>query len=200
MFIKKKLLILIILMLFQTSCMVTYYRSKKSTNIDSNSKIAVMAGMFDYSTINFAEYLTEEFHKQTKFSVISQNRFKKSNKYYPVRVKGPYSSSFFEIEDDYTLTDKQKILKYARSVKSDYVYVIWVPVVYSVNNNVHECSAIGQMFNTQTGEEIGYGKYPMFWFKGSYIGWGAARTQEEALKRGAAAAVKDISTKMGMTK
>ncbi|MDA3901290.1 MAG: hypothetical protein PF637_12325 [Spirochaetes bacterium] len=193
-------LILLVQVLFQTSCVNTYYHAKKNIYPNQQTKVVVIAGMFDKSTTNFAELLTQEFEKKTKFSMIPQKSLKRSNKYYPIRIKGPFSSSFYEIEDDYTLTDKESVLMYARSVKADYVYVVWVPVVYAAGGSIGECSVIGQMFDVRTGEEIGNGKYSMYWFTGTYIGSGAARTHEEALKQGAGFAVREIAEKMKVAK
>ncbi|HRX16647.1 MAG TPA: hypothetical protein P5123_10050, partial [Spirochaetota bacterium] len=79
-------------------------------------------------------------------------------------------------------------------------YVVWIPLSLEDRGSVYQHDIIGQMFDVRTGEEVGQGKYSVNWFEGAYIGWGAARTREEALKQGAGFAVKEITEKMGMNK
>ncbi|MDA3901288.1 MAG: hypothetical protein PF637_12315 [Spirochaetes bacterium] len=198
---KKIAVIILTMVLFlQTSCIPTYYSVKTNVLPAPNTKLVVVTGMFDDSTTDFAELLTQEFQRKTRFSVIPQKLLKRNNKHYPIKIKGPFTSSFFKIREDYRLTDKEKVLKYARSVQSDFVYVVWIPVSNLYKGSAHEFRIIGQMLDVKTGREVGRGKYDVHWFTGAYIGWGAARTHDEALKQGATFAVKEIAEKMKMVK
>jgi hypothetical protein len=76
---------------------------------------------------------------------------------YPTNIQGPYKSSYFEIEVDYTKTDMKKIRSIQQQLGVDYLYVLWTPSATVYNEKIHSLNVVAQLF--EHGKEVGNGRF-----------------------------------------
>src|SRR5574340_928811 len=120
--------------------------------------IAVISGLDSEANVIMAARMTEAFRKNTRFQVMPHKQAAQAIPNYPVKIKGPYTSAYFDIEADYGNTDKKKIRDIQQKLGVDYLYVIWTPTATVVQGSIHQLHVIAQMFDA-SGKEIGNGKY-----------------------------------------
>lgn len=124
--------------------------------------IAVIPGINDEMNLAIASLMTESLQKQSRYQVLSQQQIAKALGSYPQNVKGPYKSAFFEINVDWAHTDTQKLAAIQRTLKVDYLYVLWAPSAVNYNNSkVAQIHVVAQMFEYPDLKEIGQGHYPL---------------------------------------
>lgn len=130
--------------------------------VDANFKvkgktIAVVAGLDNEPNIATARNMAESLKKKTRFQVVPHSQVKQSLPNYPSNIQGPYKSSYFEIEVDYTKTDMKKIRSIQQQLGVDYLYVVWTPSATVYNEKIHSLNAVAQLF--ENGREVGNGRF-----------------------------------------
>ncbi|MDH4162320.1 MAG: hypothetical protein OEW15_06465 [Nitrospirota bacterium] len=134
------------------SLIETDYRPK-------GKSIAVIAGLDSEANVVMAQRMTEALRKNTRFQVMPHKQAAQAIPNYPVKIKGPYSSAYLEIEEDYNNTDKKKIKDIQQKVGADYLYVVWTPTATVTQGTIHQLHVIAQMFEGPGAKEVGHGKY-----------------------------------------
>ncbi|MHB8843824.1 MAG: hypothetical protein ACYC7L_03670 [Nitrospirota bacterium] len=119
--------------------------------------IAVVAGLDNEPNIATARNMAESLKRNTRFQVVPASQVKQSLPGYPSNIQGPYKSSYFEIEVDYTKTDMKKIRSIQQQLGVDYLYVIWTPSATVYNEKIHSLNAVAQLF--EKGREVGNGRF-----------------------------------------
>jgi hypothetical protein len=138
---------------FDTFSLVeTDYRPKGKT-------LAVVAGLDSEANVAVVQRMAEALRKNTRFQVMSHKQVAQSVPNYPFRIKGPYSSAYFSVEEDYSNTDKKKIKDIQQRLGVDYLYVIWTPTATVTQGTIHQLHIIAQMFEGPAAKEVGHGKF-----------------------------------------
>lgn len=138
---------------FETfSLLETDYRPKGKT-------MAVIAGLDTESNVVLAQRMTDALKKNTRFQMMPHKQAAQAIPNYPVKIKGPYSSAYLEIEEDYSRTDRKKIRDIQQKLGVDFLYVIWTPTATEMQGSIQQLHIIGQMFEGSSGKELGHGKY-----------------------------------------
>lgn len=121
--------------------------------------IAVLAGLNSESNVILAQRMSEALRKNTRFQVMPHKQAAAAVPNYPATIRGPYTSAYFQIEDDYANTDKKKIRDIQQKLGVDYLYVLWTPTATSDGSGrIQQLHIIAQMFES-SGKEVGNGKY-----------------------------------------
>jgi|GEM_PF-392519 len=198
---KSYVIVLSIVSLFLTSCYTTFTVTKDNLQAKKSSKIAVIAGNNLESNLSMAILVTEELKKLSKFKVLSQREIKNALRAYPVRIQGPWSRAYFEIDEDFKRTDIEKIKAIQKRLGVDYLFVLWMPVSIqnqvisggSVYDDTATVCSICQMFKFPGAEEIGKGNFTMRSIKG-YSG----ATKKDIMDYFSNKIASDISEEMNM--
>lgn len=161
--------------------------------IDDNFKpkgrsIAVLAGLPEDANLAVAALVTDELRKQSRYRVVSQAQIAEAVKPYPQLVKGPYRSAYFEIDVDWSLTDKQKLAAMQRSLGVDYLYVMWAPTAVSSGGKGSSLHVIAQLFGFPGAKEIGHGAFQLY----------IQKDDATHLKQGAEKVARQLAEKTGM--
>lgn len=119
--------------------------------------LAVIAGLDNDANMLTAQYMTESLKKNTRYQVMSQKQVGQAIAGYPDDIQGPYKSSYFEIEVDYSKTDMKKIRAIQQKLGVDYLYVLWTPSATVYNEKIHSLNVISQMF--ESGKEVANGRF-----------------------------------------
>lgn len=130
--------------------------------VDANFKakgktIAVVAGLDNEPNIMTARNMAESLKKNTRFQVMPHSQVKQALPNYPTSIQGPYRSSYFEIDVDYTMTDMKKIRSIQQQLGVDYLYVLWTPSATVYNEKIHSLNVVAQLF--EKGKEVGNGRF-----------------------------------------
>jgi hypothetical protein len=121
--------------------------------------IAVLAGVPEEDNAAIAALVADELRKQSRYQVMSQAQIARALKPYPQLIKGPYRSAYFEVDVDWSLTDKQKLAAMQRSLGVDYVYVIWAPTATSSGGKSTNLHLVAQLFEFPGAKEVGHGAF-----------------------------------------
>ncbi len=162
--------------------------------LDGNFKpkgrsIAVLAGVPEDASVAIAALVADELRKQSRYRVMSQAQIAEALKPYPQLIKGPYRSAYFEIDVDWSLTDKQKLAAMQRSLGVDYLYVMWAPTAItsgsSKNTSLH---VVAQLFEFPGAKEVGQGAFQLY----------IQKDDATNLKQGAERVARQLAEKTGM--
>ncbi len=119
--------------------------------------MAVIAGLDNDANIAMAKAMSEALNRRTRFKVMPQKQVASTLHGYPSDIQGPWKSTYFEIEVDYTKTDVKKIKSIQQQLGVDYLYVLWTPSETVYNEKIHSLNVISQMF--ESGKEVGNGRF-----------------------------------------
>ncbi len=162
--------------------------------LDGNFKpkgrsIAVLAGVPEEANLAVAALVTEELRKQSRYRVMSQAQIAEAVKPYPQLIKGPYRSAYFEVDVDWSLTDKQKLAAMQRSLGVDYLYVMWAPTAVSWGSNKGaNLHLVAQLFEFPGAKEVGQGAFLLY----------ISKDDTTSLKQGAEKVARQLAEKTGM--
>jgi hypothetical protein len=137
-------------------CISTYNPVDANFRVKGKT-IAVVAGLDNEPNIMIARSMAESLKMNTRFQVMPASQVKQSLPNYPTGIQGPYKSSYFEIEVDYTKTDMKKIRSIQQQLGVDYLYVVWTPSATVYNEKIHSLNAVAQLF--ENGKEVGNGRF-----------------------------------------
>ena len=121
---KSILFIMIVLLCCLFSCITLYQVTNKDYQV-KGKRLVVISGIDNKANLVFAHHLTEAFKEKTEFRVISQKQVFRRIKGYPRKIKGPYTSAYLEIKENYSKTDIGTLKRYNRKLRADYMYVVW---------------------------------------------------------------------------
>jgi len=153
--------------------------------------IAVLAGLPEGGSAAIAALVADELRKQSRYQVLSQAQIAQALKPYPQAIKGPYRSAYFEIDVDWSLTDKQKLAAIQRALGADYLYVMWAPTAVSWGSDkAANLQLVGQFFAFPGGKEIGHGVFQLH----------LRKDDAKYVKQGAEEVARQIAEKTGMLK
>ena len=128
------------------------------------TKLAVVAGLTNPSSLLIARALSDELRKASLFQVLPEKQVVQAIPSYPQLVKGPYKSAYFEIDVDYGNTDLARVKEFQRQLGVDYVYVLWAPATVSqggatwFSKNYPVTHIVAQLFESP-GKEVGRSRY-----------------------------------------
>lgn len=122
--------------------------------------LAVVAGLKRDINVFTAECMSQALNKNSSFIVMPPGQVAKSIPGYPLNIKGPYTAAYFDIEEDYSKTDGEKIREIQKRLRVDYLYVIWVPTGSTLEKKIVFVDMIGQLFEGPQSREVGRG---VFW-------------------------------------
>jgi|GEM_PF-2502076 len=168
--------------------------------IVEGKKCAVISG--DTNTLEqiYAYTLTKALSESSTLSLITQEDVKKKFSDYPVKIKGPFGPSYFEVETDYTKTDVQRLAEIQKKLKTDYLIVVWTPSPVKRNSRVLITGVI-QMFYFPEAREIARGTFNTSYNDANFI------KEDDIMKNivqsfndSSKAVAKDLSTRLGITK
>lgn len=132
---------------------------------NNGKKLAVIAGLTNPGSLQAAQALSEAVEQASRFQVLPQKKVAQAIPNYPQLIKGPYTSAYFEIDEDYTKTDLGRVSEIQKHLGVDYLYILWAPTsvqsggksLFSKNHPlVH---VVAQVFEFPGAKEIGRGKY-----------------------------------------
>ena len=129
------------------------------------TKLAVIAGLTNPSSLQAAHDLADELGKTSQFQIAPQTQVAQAVPNYPQLIKGPYNSAYFEIDVDYAKTDLAQVRQLQKHLGTDYLYVLWAPSVTSNGQksfffkNYSYMQVIAQLFEFPGGKEVGHGTY-----------------------------------------
>jgi hypothetical protein len=128
-------------------------------------KLAVIAGLTNASSQEAAQAFAGELSTASQFQVMPQKQVAQSIPNYPQLIRGPYNSSYFEIDVNYTRTDLYLVKQLQKNLGTDYVYVLWAPTVTTngqkslFSKNYSMMTVIAQLYEFPDGKEVGHGTY-----------------------------------------
>jgi hypothetical protein len=128
-------------------------------------KLAVIAGLTNPSSLQAAQALADEVGKASQFQVMPPPHIAQAIPNYPQLIKGPYTSAYFEIDEDYDKTDVGRVKEIQKHLGTDYLYVLWAPTSVQSGGkglffkNYPVMHVVAQVFEFPGGREIGHGKY-----------------------------------------
>lgn len=155
---RKMTILLLAGQLFLSGCLQTYFSMINNKYVFKSRRIAVISGLDNEMSVFLAAELSKELAAKTTFNVMSADEIGKSVPGYPVKIRGPYTSAFFSIDDDYSKTDIIRIEKIKSKLDVDYLYILWAPIVVqkSVNIQIH---IITQLFEFPSFSEVAHARY-----------------------------------------
>ncbi len=183
---------------FLSSCISTFSVVDREP-VAKGKKLAVISGLNKPENLMYAAFLTQSLKKYTMFQVMPQEEVKARVPAYPFRIRGPYLS-YIGLDADYSRTNIKKIQEIQKKLGADYLYVIWAPSSYTVNNGVIVLCTVGQMFSFPGGKEIGRGDYSLSWAKPGAFVIGPKKSPEETMLYFSELSAKEIAEKLNMTK
>ena len=127
--------------------------------------LAVISGLTNAGSLTVAQALGDELGKASRFQVLSQKQIAQAIANYPLLVKGPYKSAYFEIDVDYGKTDMARVKELQQHLRVDYLYVLWAPATVSRGNSslfskpYLVTQIVAQLFESPDGKEVGRSQY-----------------------------------------
>ena len=119
--------------------------------------LAVIAGLDNEPNLAVAQAMSESLRKNTHFQVMPYKQAAQAVTGYPGKIQGPYKTSYFELQVDYTRTDLKRIKAIQQQLGVDYLYVLWSPTETVYNDKIHSLNIVSQMFSA--GKEVGSGRF-----------------------------------------
>jgi hypothetical protein len=132
---------------------------------NNGKKLAVIAGLTNPSSLQAAQALADEVGKASRFQVLPQTHVARAIPNYPQLIKGPYTSAYFEIDEDYARTDMDRVSAIQKHLGVDYLYILWAPTSVQSGakglffKNYPSVHVVAQVFEFPGAKEIGRGKY-----------------------------------------
>ncbi len=121
--------------------------------------IAVISGLDSKGNVAVAQEMSDALRKNTRLHVMPHKQASQAIANYPIKIKGPYSYAFLEIEEDYAASDTKKIREIQKKLGVDYLYVIWTPTATTDGSGkMQQFHMIAQLFDN-AGKEVGNGKF-----------------------------------------
>jgi hypothetical protein len=118
--------------------------------------IAVLAGLDNELTVQFAAYVSDSLKERSNFRVVPQREIARTLPSYPSDIRGPYTSAYFSVREDYENTDVGKLKEISRRLGADYLYVLWVPTSYtSDRGKIYNVLQVAQLYEFPEGTEVG---------------------------------------------
>jgi hypothetical protein len=195
-------LIAALVLLLAAGCFSTFTLNDSGYRPRGRS-LAVVAGLDNEASASVARGMTEAFRKHTRFQVLSQGQVAQAVPGYPQKIKGPYTSAYFQIEADYGNTDRRKVRELQHRIGADYLYVVWAPTATVTQGTIHQLHIIAQLFEGPDAKEVGGG---MFNATAGRVGGCCLvpaptdRDRGDAVKDSADYVVREIGEKLGMLK
>jgi hypothetical protein len=131
----------------------------------NGKKLAVIPGLTNPSSLLAAQAFADEVGKASRFQVLPQKHVAQAIPNYPQLIKGPYTSAYFEIDEDYAKTDVARVREIQKHLGADYLYILWAPTNVQSGGkglffkNYPVVHVVAQVFEFPGGKEIGRGKY-----------------------------------------
>jgi len=163
-------------------------------------KCAVIAGDSNALEQIYAYSLTESFHSASDIPMLTQEQVKEKYPDYPLKIKGPFGLTYFNVEIDYAKTDISRIAEIQKKLKTDYILVVWLPSSIKTNSMV-KISGVIQMFSFPDAREVAHGS-----FNTSYTDNGALKKEDlfneiiRSFKRSSDSVAKDLASRLGISK
>lgn len=165
--------------------------------------LAVVSGLNHDTNYFIAQSMTQSLKKQSKFKVMPQKKIAKAWRNYPVNIKGPYNSAYFDIDINYSNTDIKKLREIQKKLGVDYLYVMWAPTGSTINNSVNEINIIAQLYEFPGGKEVANGRFNSVSYSNSSCLVAKKPTAEEdaeGIRRTTDMVAKLMAEKTGMLK
>jgi hypothetical protein len=151
-------IIVLSLVLFTSGCFSTF--NLVDRNFSPKGKtLAVISGLNNDPNLLAAQHMTDALKKNSRFQVMSQKQVAQSVANYPQNIKGPYKSSYFQIDTDYSSTDIKKVRQIQQQLGVDYLYVMWTPSATITNDRFYTYNIVAQLFEGPSSKEVGNGKF-----------------------------------------
>jgi hypothetical protein len=147
---------LLLLTVMLSACVTTF----TPVNGDGKFKgktLAVIAGLDNEANLAVAQAMSESLRKNTRFQVMPHKQVAQTVSGYPVKIQGPYKTTYFELQTDHSRTDLKKIKAIQQQLGVDYLYVLWSPTETVYNDKIHSLNIVTQMFSA--GKEVGNGRF-----------------------------------------
>jgi hypothetical protein len=149
---------LLILAAFALSACSTF--SPISDNFQAKGKtLAVISGLESGENIQLAQYMTVALAENSRFQLVPQKRIAAIIRDYPFDIQGPYKAAYFDIEEDFSRTDIEKIKSIQKNLGVDYLYVLWAPSSTTYNSRANAIHVVAQLFEFPGGKEVGRGRF-----------------------------------------
>ena len=158
----KKYTLLLLLLVFSfmiISCGPRFTTLTNDIHAKQGSTIAVLSGLDNLANLQLANYVSQTLQQESSFHVLSQKNIASKIKGYPLDIQGPYSTSYFTIEKDFSQTDHKKLNQIQKKLGVDYLFVLWIPVTKTHNNKCCMIQAITQLYKFPGGQELGRGEF-----------------------------------------
>lgn len=132
---------------------------------NNGNKLAVIAGLTNPSSLQAAQALAGEVERASRFQVLPEKQVVRAIPNYPQLIKGPYSSAYFEIDEDFSKTDVSRVSEIQKQLGVDYLYILWAPTNVQSGGkglffkNYPLVHVVVQVFEFPGAKEIGRGKY-----------------------------------------
>lgn len=164
--------------------------------------LAVVAGLKRDINVFMSECMSQALQKNSTFTVTPPAEVAKTLPGYPMNIKGPYRSAYFEIEKDYSKTDREKIREIQNRLQVDYLYVIWVPTSSTLERKIVFVDMISQLFAGPQSNEIGRGAFWSSTGRSTCFLAPSPKPEdiEKSLRAACEEAAKDIAEATGITK
>ena len=131
----------------------------------NGKKLAVVPGLTNPSSLQAAQAFADEVGRASRYQVLSQKQVAQAIPNYPQLIRGPYTSAYFEIDEDYGKTDVGRVRDIQKHLGVDYLYILWAPTSIQSGGkglffkNYPVVHVVAQVFEFPGGKEIGRGKY-----------------------------------------
>jgi len=214
---KKTAFFLLAWQLILSGCASSHFSLVDPEYIFKSDRIAVVSGLDDEVSNYLAAELSKELNAKTTFKVMPAEEIIRRVPGYPMKIQGPYSASYFGIDEDYTRTDKNRIKKIMSKLDVDYLYVLWAPSVVQSSNSI-EIYIITQLFEIPSFRDIAHSSYYIKYTAGDAfsiyrpvknhisnatkkaVSIGGSKNMEDAVRDTAERAVKEIIEATGKGK
>jgi hypothetical protein len=159
----------------------------KIDDIKANeSSIAVLSGLNSELNLSMAILITENLKKNSTLKVMPQSDISRALSCYPTRIHGPWNFAYDEIDENYSMTDLEKVQQIQKKLGVDYMYIIWMPSTSSTNEGVEYVEGIAQIFKFPGCTSIGGGKISLTKYKEDMMDWGVGtmiKSKEQLLEK-----------------
>jgi hypothetical protein len=155
--IRWRTILLLLVALALTACAT--FRPTTPNYQAKGKTMAIISGLENGANLQLAHYMTVSMAEFSKFQMVPQKKIAELVRDYPFDIHGPYKAAYFDIEEDYSRTDVEKIRNIQKKLGVDYLYVLWAPssTTYNARSNVINC--VAQLFEFPGGKEVGRGRF-----------------------------------------
>lgn len=185
---RQKFILLALIAFLLSGCYNTFALVDKDY-VPKGKTIAVIPGINDNMNKVIGQLFAQSLAEESRYNVMSTKRMTRALGTSAVSIQGPYRSAYFDIDVDWSMTDKDEVAALQRSLKTDYVYMFWAPTAVNYNNSkAARVHVIAQMFEFPGMKLVGQGRYILT----------AAKDDPNYLKRSARKAAMATAKKSGM--